>query len=62
LNRLIGYHPENETYDQIEFSPDPFADYGGRINPLTLDKKNRLWLGTPSGVKMVRTDDAAGRE
>jgi signal transduction histidine kinase/ligand-binding sensor domain-containing protein/DNA-binding response OmpR family regulator len=55
-DRLIRYHPEEKTYAQLTFPIDPFADLGGRINPLLLDSNNRLWMGAPGGLKMVELD------
>ncbi|HKK61891.1 MAG TPA: two-component regulator propeller domain-containing protein, partial [Bacteroidales bacterium] len=52
-DRLIRYHPQQETYDQLTFKTNPFADFGGRITPIMLDKDNCLWIGTPEGLKMV---------
>ncbi|MCK5136792.1 MAG: response regulator [Bacteroidales bacterium] len=56
-DRLIRYHPEKGSYDELTFSPDPFADFGGRISPLLLDRNNRLWLGTPGGLRTVKIDE-----
>ena len=52
-SRLIRYHPEKGSYDGIDYSLDPSIDLHGRINPLFLDSHNRLWLGTPVGLRMV---------
>ena len=55
-DRLIRYQPEENTYTQLTFPIDPYADIGGRINPLYLDSDNRLWMGAPGGLKMVELD------
>jgi signal transduction histidine kinase/ligand-binding sensor domain-containing protein/DNA-binding response OmpR family regulator len=56
-DRLIRYHPEKDSYDELTFSPDSFADFDGSITPLLLDSHNMLWLGTPGGLKKVDTDE-----
>ncbi|MDT8432352.1 MAG: two-component regulator propeller domain-containing protein [Bacteroidales bacterium] len=55
-DRLIRYHPEEKSFAQLIFPIDPFADMGGRINPLFLDSQNRLWMGAPGGLRMVEID------
>lgn len=55
-DRLIRYSPGDGSYDQLTFPTDQYADFGGRINPLLIDRNNRLWLGTPGGLKMVEIE------
>jgi signal transduction histidine kinase/ligand-binding sensor domain-containing protein/AraC-like DNA-binding protein len=52
-DRLVRYHPENKSYDQLLFPPKAPSVYSGRVNTLLLDSGNRLWLGTPGGLRMV---------
>ena len=52
-DRLIRYHPESGSYAQLEIPVDQFSNFGGRIHPLLLDSKNRLWLGAPGGLKII---------
>ncbi len=56
-DRLVRFHPEKDSYEELVFEPDPFTSFGGRISPLLLDQQNRLWLGTPGGLKMVNLKD-----
>jgi len=52
-DRLISYHPEEKDYRQLEYPEDPFGVFGGRINPMLLDSRNTLWVGTPEGIKTI---------
>lgn len=55
-DRLIRFHPEKESYDELIFQIDTINVFGERINPILLDSHNRLWLGTPEGLKTVNTE------
>ena len=52
-DRVIRYQPDQEEYRELVYSADPFGVFGGRINPMHLDRRDRLWVGTPEGIKMV---------
>lgn len=52
-DRLIRYNHDSKEIKQLEFSPDPYSDFGGRISPLLLDNENHLWAGTPAGPRVV---------
>ena len=57
-DRLIRYNPDTGALSQLLYSEDPFTEFGGRINPVLMDRNDRLWIGTPDGLKIVDIGDS----
>ena len=53
-DRLIKYNPETDFVEDLVFQEKEYHDAEGTITPIHMAQNDRLWIGTPEGLKMVK--------